>query len=108
MAIPHSLHEKTMAIFEDVMHVYGGWRAMNELVAKLHEEMQDPSMQEKISGHMQSLSILVAVERGLEQRPRRTQNLPPMCQEEEDERLVMMYAKADDIQCCIQGDATED
>ena len=44
MAILHSLHEISMDVFEDVMHVYKGQREMNELVAnklveKLHKAM---------------------------------------------------------------------
>ena len=34
MAIPHSLHEISMNVFEDVMHVFEGQRSMNKLVAK--------------------------------------------------------------------------
>ena len=110
MAVPHSLHEINMEVSKDAKHVYEAWRAMNEIVAKIDEVMQDPSMQEEISSHMQSLlyeSTLMVKERGLERPLCRTPILTPMCQQEEDKRLVMMHAKVDDIQHYIQGDATQ-
>ena len=55
MAIPHSLHEISIDIFEDIMHVHENWREMHELVANIRKSMQDQSMQEKIGGHMQNL-----------------------------------------------------
>ena len=55
MAIPHSLHEISMDVSKDVMHVYKDQRAMNELVAKLCKAMQDQGMQEEICSHMQTL-----------------------------------------------------
>ena len=58
MAIPHSLYEISMAISRDVMHVYIGWRAMNELVANLHEVIQDPIMQEKTNNQIYCMSLL--------------------------------------------------
>ena len=62
-----------------------------------------------ISGHMQSQlheSILTARERGLERPLCRTPILAPMRQKEEYKGLVMMHAMEDDIQNCIQRDAT--
>ena len=72
--------------------------------------MQDPIIQEEICSNMQTLlheSTLAIEERGLERPPYKTSTLPPMRQEEEDKGLVMMHAMAYDIQCCIQGDATQ-
>ena len=67
-------------------------------------------MQEKISNHMQSLlheSTMAVGERGLERPPCITPDLPPMRQEEKDKELVMIHKKVDDIQRCIQKDATQ-
>ena len=43
MAMPHSLHDISMDVFENAMHVYEGWRVMNKLVANIRKAMQQPA-----------------------------------------------------------------
>ena len=96
MAQSHNLGESNMEVSEDVLHVYEGRRAINDLVAKLCEAMQNPSMQEEIGGHLEDMLKDYARklgDRDLERPLSGTPNPPPMRQEQEHERLVTMHAE---------------
>ena len=51
----HHQDETHMETSQDVLHVYEGQHAINELVAKLHDAMRNPDMREELSATMQAL-----------------------------------------------------
>ena len=83
-----------MELSQDVLNVYEGQRAMNELIARLCEAMGNPNMREDLSATMQALlydPTLMTEEEGAEWPPCGTPQVPPSCHAQEDEGPINMH-----------------
>ena len=83
-----------MELSQDVLNVYEGHRAMNELIARLCEAMGNPNMQEDLSATMQALlydPMFMMEEEGAERPPCGTPQVPPSCHAQEDEGPINMH-----------------
>ena len=98
MANPPHTHETHIEISQEILNVYEGQCAINELITKLYEAMRNPTMREELSATMQSLLYdpSMTEEEGAE-RP------PPSCHTKEDEGLNKMHE--DTPRLGIQGSA---
>ena len=82
MANPSHQYDTHMELSQDVLHVYEGQHAMNELDARLWEAMGNPNMQEDLSSTMLALlydPTLMIEEEGTERPPRGTPQVPSFC-----------------------------
>ena len=76
-----------MELSQDVLNVYEGQRAMNELIARLWEAIGNPNMQEDLIATMQALlydPTLLTKEEGAKRPPQGTPQMPPSCHAQED------------------------
>ena len=71
MANPSHQDETHMELSQDVLNVYEGQHAMNELIARLCEAMRNPNMREDLSATMQALLYdpTLMTEEGAERPP---------------------------------------
>ena len=93
MANPSHKDETYMEISHNALNVYEGQRAINELIARLHEAMRNSTMREELSATMQSLLYdpSMTEEEEAERPPRGNPNPPPSCHAKEDKRLNKMH-----------------
>ena len=107
MATSHNLDEINKEFSQDVLHVYEGRRAINDLVAKICKSMMHLGMQEETCGHMQALlyESPKAHRIGELELPLCRCPIPPSLRHEEKHHgLVMMHV--DSLQRHIQEEKT--
>ena len=94
MANPSHQDDTHMELSQDVLNVYEGQRAMNELIARLQEAMGNPNMREDLSATMQALlydPTFMTEEEGTKRPPCGTPQVPPSCHAQEDEGPINMH-----------------
>ena len=105
MENPSHQDDTHMDLSQDVLNVYEGQHAMNELIARLWEVMENLDIPKELSATMQALlydPTLMTEEEGAERPPFGTPQVPPSWHAQEGEGPINMHEDTPH-QCILEG-----